>query len=304
MGHKDYATADKAKSIVRHIDNVHYAASLCPFHFDKPCFIILNNFDHGRFHCLYEKHSVVWKSVSINSSCDVPEHFYDVYKLSELLGTEYVLPLSGYFRESSGYTVGLFRQPVELYSPSRITRENFKETVYTFVLFLCAVSHRLGGNTPNVKHFSCLYTDTHPVLCDIGSFNVENRERLSNRREHFNEKKWARFMCRKTIRDVIRYLRVVFPSFFQKSKVGRRCILNETDEECFDNETHDLVCRSGEKSLARVLLDYIHLLPSESIRTGVIQKWIDKLKERKIWNADERNAPPSTDTRRMLSFQV
>lgn len=290
MGRKDnHAFSDRVKSIIRHIENVHYAASQCPFHFDKPCFMILNNFDYGRFHCLYANQSIVWKSVSINSSCDVPEHFYDLHQLSKLLGTEYVLPLSGYFRESSGYTVGMFRQPVELYSPNRIKRENFKETVYAFVLFLCAVGHQLGGNTPNIKHFSFLYTNTHPVLCDIGSFNVDNRERLSNRKEHFNEKKWVRFMCRKTTRDVIRYLRIVFPTFFQKKKEGKHCILNETDEECFDSETHNLVCRSNEKSLALVLQDYMHLMPNESIRTCVIQKWIDKLKDRKIWNRDDKS---------------
>lgn len=286
MGRKDsHAISDRVKSIIRHISNVYYAPSQCPFHFEKPCFIILNTFDHRRFHCLYANQSIIWKSISVSQSCDLPEHFYDLYILSKSLTSEYVLPFSNGFRESSGYTVGMYHMPIELYSSHRISRESFKETVYTFVFLFCAVAHRLGGRTPNIKHLSFLYTNTHPVLCDIGSFNVEYRDRLLNRSEHFNEKKWARFMCRKTTRDVIRYLRIVFPTFFQKRKTGKRCILNETEnEECFDSETHDLVCNSDKKCLGQFLLDYMHLMPNESIRIGIIQKWINQLKERQIWS--------------------
>ncbi|GIY73876.1 uncharacterized protein CEXT_54971 [Caerostris extrusa] len=246
----------------------------------KPCFILLNNFNHERFHCLFTNQSTLWKSYSVTKSCDIPEHFYDLIELSKLLGTDYVLPFTGHFRESSGYTIGMYRQTVDLYPASRIDRTVFKYTVYAMIVFLCVISHRLGGTTPNMKLFSFVYTNTHPVLCDIGAYNAEVRERLSHRAEHFNDKKWSRFMTRKTIRDVVRYLRIIFPTFFQKKKTAKRCVLNEPDEEGFDDETHRLVCQSDQKSLIQVLAEYSHLMPRETIQTGLIQTWVDKFKDK------------------------
>lgn len=123
-----------------------------------------------------------------------------------------------------------------------------------------------------------MYSQRHPVLCDIGRNNAENRERLGCREEHFNRKKWLRFLRRKTLRDVIRYLRVVFPLYFQKKKKNKRCILNEPgDEDTFDLETHELICQSEKKSLLQILKEYRHLMPDDTIKTQVIDTWLDDL---------------------------
>lgn len=281
MNEKQRSTgpSDRVKSILRHIQqqNDHFSASSCVFHFNQPCFTLLNNFDQQRFHCLYANRSVLWRAYSITKSCDIPEHFYDLILLQQQLGSQYVLPFAGHFRESSGYTIGMFRQPIDLYPPSKIQRAAFKETVYALIVFLCGVCHRLGGSTPNMKHFIFVYAVDHPVLCDIGSANADKRERLSHNEEYFNKKKWSRFMRRKTTRDVIRYMRVVFPGYFQKKRVGRRCILNETEEECFDHETHRLVCQSEKKCLLEVIAEFIHLMPNSEVKCRVIESWIESL---------------------------
>lgn len=285
MGRKDpsHANGDRVKSILRHIDNVQYAASQCPFHFNMPCFILLNNFNEKRFHCLYANNATVWKSYSVTKSCDVPEHFYDMIELKTMLGREYVLPFAGHFRESSGYTIGMFRFDVDLYPPPKIERVAFKETAYAMIVFLCAVCRRMGGVTPSMKYFSFVYTSNHPVLCDIGIQNTNIRERLVHREEHFNEKKWTRFMRHKTIRDVVRYLRIQFPLYFQKKKKGMRCILDET-EACFDGETHRLICRSDKSSLEKLLVDFCHLMPNVHVRRNVIEPWLRDLKAEKTSN--------------------
>lgn len=268
--------SDRGKSIIRHIErqNNNFSVSQCVFHFNKPCFTMLNNFNPTRFHCLYANQSANWKSYTILKSCDIPEHFYDLIVIHKLLSTDYVLPFASHFRESSGYTIGMFQQDIKLYPPTKIDHSVFKETVYTFLVFLCVVCHRLGGSTPNIKYFSFMYTESHPVLCDIGSINADNRERLALGQEHFNKKKWTRFIRRKTIRDVIRYARVVFPHFFQKKKVGKCCILREDCEEYFDTETHKLICQSDKKSLLQVIRENCHLMPNSNIRL-IINQWIN-----------------------------
>lgn len=276
MGRKEKCDpSDRAKNVIRHInkENPDFTATQCAFHFDKPCFILLNNFNHERFHCLFAKDSNVWRSYSITKSCDIPEHFYDLIQLRNSLGDEYVLKFAGHLRESSGYCVGMFRQPIDSYPPSKLSREFFKETAYATIVFLCSVCHRLGGSTPNIKLFGFLFTPRHPILTDIGSNNSDIRERVSNRIEHFNEKKWKRFMQRKTTRDVIRYLKLIFPNFFQKRKNG--CMLSENGgEEVFDDETHNLICKSVTKSLVQVLFDFQNLMPDEHIRNNIIGRWI------------------------------
>ncbi|GFR14659.1 uncharacterized protein TNCT_490061 [Trichonephila clavata] len=177
---------DRVRSIIRHIDNVNFTASDCEIHPKKPCLLLLNNFNQDRFHCLYANRSTVWKSYTINQSCDIPEHFYEMIEMYTLLGSEYVLPFAGHFRESSGYTIGMFRQSIQLYAPRKIQRLQFKETVYALVVFFCAVCYQMGGAVPDLKQFLFLYTDHHPVLCDIGDFNVENRVRLKGHKPHFN----------------------------------------------------------------------------------------------------------------------
>lgn len=283
MGRKvspQVTSGDRVKSLVRHInnDNNYFVTNRCSYHFDRPCLELCNFHEEKKYHCLYANHSMCWKSYSEDTqSCDIPEHFNDMIQLARELGNEYVLPFAGHFREMSGYTIGKFRLDVFLYPPNKIERHVFKETVFTMVVFLSAVCYRLGGATPNLKHFSFVYSQCHPVLCDIGSQNADGRERLSHQREHFNDKKWSRFMCRKTIRDVIRYLRVVFPLYFQKKKKGMRCVLQEK-EACFDQETHELVCQSEGLSIVQVLSRYKHLIPSAVVRRDVIEEWIQNLK--------------------------
>ncbi|GFQ96326.1 uncharacterized protein TNCT_692771 [Trichonephila clavata] len=265
---------DRVRSIIRHIDNVNFTASDCEIHPKKPCLLLLNNFNQDRFHCLYANRSTVWKSYTINQSCDIPEHFYEMIEMYTQLGSEYVLPFAGHFRESSGYTIGMFRQSIQLYAPRKIQRLQFKETVYALVVFFCAVCYQMGGAVPDLKQFLFLYTDHHPVLCDIGDFNVENRVRLKGHKPHLNEKKWRRVMQKKTLRDVIRYLKLEFKLFFhQKKKKGKRCILDEPDE-AFDTETHELLCQSGHKSLILVLREFCHLMPNNHIRNNIVGKWV------------------------------
>lgn len=268
--------SERCKSIMHHIqqNNKNFIATECSLHFNKPCFIILNNFDENRYHCLYSNYSVQWLPISITKSCDVPELYVDLIKLYNLLGAEYVLPFSAYFRESSGYTIGMFKMSMHLYHANNIKRAVFKETVYAFIVFFCAISHRLGGSVPNMKHFSFMYTHNHPVLCDIGNVNVENRERLRFRNEHFNKKKWNRLMRHKTTRDVIRYLKIYFPNFLQKKKKNKQCVLN--DDEPFDDETHNLICKSSRKNLLEVIKEFKHLIP-ERIISNVIDCWIEDL---------------------------
>lgn len=268
------SSTDKVKSLVRHINeqNPNYAATRCPYHFHKACLTILNNRNQERFHCLFANSSVIWRAYSASKSCDIPEHFYDMLQLTKLLGREYVLPFSGHFRESTGYCIGMFRQPAEAYPPSIVKRSMFKETLYATIVFLCAVCHRLGGVTPNIKHFSFLFTESHPILADIGSVNAESRERISTRVEHFNAKKWKKFLQNKTTRDVIRYMRVLFPNFFQKKRNG--CVLADGDDEVFDDETHQLVCKCSANNLADILFRFRHLMPDHNIRHNVVRQWI------------------------------
>lgn len=280
MSKKERATthSERCKTLIRHVqqDNPHYIATECSYHMDRPCFLLLNSYDEHRYHCLYLNYSVQWVSISLTRSCDLPELFHDLIKLYELLGVKYVLPFSGHFRESSGYTIGMFRTQTHLYPPSIIGRHAFKETVYAFIIFFCAISHRLGGNVPNMQLFSFVYTASHPVLCDIGSSNVEARERLRFRREHFNRKKWTRLMRHKTTRDIIRYLRLYFPHFFQKKKKQKQCVLND-GEEPFDCETHRLVCQSSRKSLLDVVKEFAYLMPEASVSRDVIDGWVQDL---------------------------
>lgn len=269
------SNSDRVKSLIRHIQkqNPHFSASLCVFHFNKPCLTLLNNFNSERFHCLFSNHAVRWMSYSITKSCDIPEHFHDMMILNKILGDRYVLPFAGHFREETGYTIGMFRQNVGMYPPHIIEPSNFAETVFTMIVFFVAVCHRLGGSAPNVKFFSVLYTKDHPVLCDIGNHNVENRERLTDRGEQFNQKKWKNFMRRRTHKRVIQYLKAYFPKFFQKKKTGKICILNE-EENQFSEETHQLVCKSEKKSLLDIIKDFSLLIPDENALYGLLMSWV------------------------------
>lgn len=278
---KSKDSVDRVKSIIRHVEkqNAYYSPTTCSFHFNRPCFTLLNNFDSQRFHCLFINQAIQWRSYSVTKSCDIPEGFYDMIILNQILGDKYVLPFSGHFRECSGYTIGMFGQRVGLYPPHKINRIKFPEVVFTMIVFFIAVCHRMGGNAPNMKYCSFLYTENHPVLCDVGTFNVENRERIDYRNEHFNNKKWRRFLMRKTNRNVIQYLKIYFPNFFQKKKTGKKCILNESEGEEFSAETHRLVCGCEKRNLLYILKEFRHLLSNERLANGLLFDWIESVEE-------------------------
>lgn len=280
---------DRTQIIISHIENVNYSASRCPWHLDKQCFLLLNNYDSRRYHCLYANQSTQWKSYTLDQSCDLPEHYHDLIVLRRELGDEYVLPFSGQFKERSGYTIGLYELRCDLYGPPIIKPENFAETFYTFLVMFCAASQRLGGSVPHFKHCTFLYTHNHPVLTDLGSKNVAGRERLGHR-EFLNEKKWARFMRRRTTRDVVRYTRVVHPNFFKKKAVkGSKCILVEQldDGSVLNDETHAMVCKSGKMSLLEVLSQFRHMMPNSRVRCQLVEGWISKLNHEETTATDE-----------------
>lgn len=266
-------TEDRVDSIIRHITNPNFTATECYNHPRRPCFLLLNNYDYRRFHCLYAKHSLVWKSYTIDDSCTIPEHFYEMIMIHKVLGNEYVLPWAGHFREYSGYTIGQFHQTIDLYPPRHLKAIHLKEAAYCMLVFFCAVSHQLGGIVPDLKDFLFLYTDHHPVLCDMGSDNVEKRIRLSRNQPYLNKKKWRRVLMSRKMGRLIQFMKAELQHFFnQKKKKGKRCVLNET-EECFDTETHRLMCQSSEKSLADILNEFSHLMPNAHIRDNVIPEW-------------------------------
>lgn len=264
---------DRVQSIIRHVSkqNDYYSVTLCTFHFNKPCFTLFNNFNEQRFHCLFANQSSQWRSYSITKSCDIPEHFYDMINLNKILGTKYVLQFAGHFRESSGYTVGMFRQTIDLYPPTIIDRRTFKKTLFTMIILFIAICHRLGGITPDLKQCSFVFTKEHPVLCDIGRLNAEKKELK------FKRKKWKKFLCRKTTRDVIRMLKHIYGKYFQKKKPGKKCILNDGEQgEGFDDETHGLICGSKQITLSNVLNKYKHLNPDFN---NLITEWLHLLED-------------------------
>lgn len=268
-------SVDRTDTLLSHVNNVNLAGSRCPWHFEKPCFLILNNFDSKRFHCLYGNQSIQWKPYGIlETSCDIPEHFYDLIKLREGdLGKKYTLKFATHFRERSGYTIGLFHMDREMYGPPIVKSQSFKETFYTFLVIFCALCKRFGGNVPNLKICTFLYTHTHPVITDGGATNSEKRERIGNG-EYLNVKKWSRFLKRKTTRDVVRYVRLYHPQFFKKkARRGSKCILVEGDS--LDAETHDLICKSSKMPLLHVLERFQHLMPDDKVREQVIGSWIN-----------------------------
>lgn len=128
-------TEERSKRIIRHLDNVNFTPSECEIHPKKPCLLLLNNYNHDRFHCLFANRSTVWMSYTISKSCDLPEHFYEMIEIHKQLGTEYVLPFSGIFREYSGYTIGMFHQPILLYAPRKIEPHALKETAFALIVF-------------------------------------------------------------------------------------------------------------------------------------------------------------------------
>lgn len=266
---------DRVKSIIRHIKKQYpdYSVSECIFHTNKPCLTLLNNFDTERFHSLFANRAAIWRSYSVTQSCDLPDHFYDMILLNRVLGNEYVLPFASQFRESSGYTVAMFRQDIDLYTPNIIDKGAFKKMTFAMITLYVAVCFKMGGVTPDIKHFSFAYTKEHPVLCDIGSVNAEKKE-LIDGKERFDKKKWIKFLHGKKIINITRFLKIYYPNYFQKKKPGKRCILFDDGRIPFDDETHSLICQNG--YFIDVLQNFKHLMSNPKIREDLIPKWIKK----------------------------
>lgn len=266
----------KTEQIISHVaEHVHYSPSKCPWHFNHSCFLLLNNFNERKFHALYANQAIVWKSYTLDQSCTIPEGYYDMMHLNREFGSRYVLKFVTDFRERSGYTIGLFEIQPHLYSPRILKPAYLGETFYTMLVLFCAACRQFGGNPPVLKFMSFIYRQTHPVLADIGS--TEHRERLG-RMDYVNEKKWSRFLKKRTTREILRYLRLVHPDFFKKKCSPRsRCILSE--EVYFDDETHALVCKSQKLNIRTVLQNFQHLMPCDNVRASV-NTWLRKLAER------------------------
>lgn len=135
----------------------------------------------------------------------------------------------------------------------------------------------MGGNAPNINHFSFLYTKTHPVLCDVGQYNVENRERINHRIGHFNKKKWKKFMKRKTSIKIIQFLKSRFPKFFQKKKKNKICVLNEDEGHHFSDQTHKLICQSTSLPLLEIIKNFYDLLSSHRVTYSILYDWIESV---------------------------
>lgn len=277
---------DRVKSIIRHVKKQYpdYSLSECIFHTNKPCLTLLNNFDTERFHCLFANRAAIWKSYTITQSCDLPDHVFDMILLNRLLGDEYVLPFASQFRESSGYTVAMFRQDVDLYSPIVIDKGSFKTMTFAMIVIFVAVCFKMGGVTPDIKQFSFAYTKEHPVLCDMGGLNAEKKE-LVDGKERFRKKKWSKFLHKKKIINITRFLKGYYPKYFQKKKAGKRCILYDDDQLPFDDETHSLICQNG--YFIDVLQNFRHLMPDLKIQNALIQEWIDKAQVSKKGSNEE-----------------
>lgn len=231
----------------------------------------MNNFNKERFHVLFANRAAMWKSYTVTQSCDLPDHFYDMILLNRKLGDEYVLPFASQFRESSGYTVAMFRQDVDLYAPIIIDKGSFKKMTFAMIVIYVAVCFRMGGVTPDIKQFSFIYTREHPVLCDMGGLNGEKKEWV-NGKERFDNKKWSKFLHKKKIINIIRFLKGYYPKYFQKKKPGARCILYDDERLPFDDETHSLICQNG--FFIDVLRNFRQLMPDQTIQKE-IQSWID-----------------------------
>lgn len=269
---------ERTKSIMSHVaENVKYTAFACPWHFNNACFGLTDNTNGKRYHCLYAFSSRRWKSYSFSGSCEIPDHFFDLLLLKQLLGSEYVLPFVKHIRERSGYTIGFYELKPGLYNAKILKPQHLAETFYALVFLLCAVSKRLGGHPPVLKRMYFIYTEQHPVLVDIGEANSKLKEHIGQL-ECTNRKKWLRFMKKRTTLEVTRYLKLTCPQFFKKkSKAHSKCILS--NREYFNDETHKLICECRKSSFADVLKNHIHLMPEEKNRK-LIEHWLDEMNTR------------------------
>lgn len=260
----------RSESIISNLnENKKVCATNCPWHFQKGCFLLKNNENQREFHCLYIRSSNYWISYSVSESCDIPEQYSDLIQLRRKLGVEYVLPFADHIRERSGYTIGKFELRVGLHSSNIIEPKSLAEVFYTLIVLLCATCKQFGGHPPILKLMTFLYTKTHPVLCDVGSKNVEKRVRIGHR-PFMKQKSWLRFLNNRTSLEVYRYLKLIRPDLFKK-KCNGICLLNENVS--FNDATHSLICKSKKQNLITILKDYMFLLPDDTV-ADVIQTWI------------------------------
>ena len=221
-----------------------FSPAECPYHNDQQCLQIVTNHNGKRFHCLYENSAKKWVAYGCSKSCEIPEYFFDLIELK----SNYALPFNSHFREQSGYTVGLYEIKTGHYTAKIVQSKHLFECFLTFIVILCDTCHLYGGNCPQLNRMKFIYTERHPVLVDVGKANNEIREKIGSR-NLFNNKKWNRFLNRKTTKDVIHYIKIHHPEFFKKRATNKICILEGT----FDDKTHKLICKSKNLSLKIIL---------------------------------------------------
>lgn len=255
------------KSLIYNIHlNPYFSPTPCPWHYKSYCLMLTTNHDNKRFHCLYERDASKWTFYNSSRSCDIPEYFYDLIDLNKRLGSAYVVPFSTHIRERSGYTIGLYLIGNGLYNAKIIKPAHLFETFLTFIVLLCETCHMYGGSCPALNRMKFIYTEKHPVVVDVGKENNTIREKIGSR-NMFNEKKWKRFLCKRTTKEILHYVKFSHPEFF-KRKASSLCILSE--KETFDDETHNLICKSRKMNLHEILNDYKNVIPA-------LQNKIEKL---------------------------
>lgn len=144
--------------------------------------------------------------------------------------------------------MGLYEIKTGHYTAKIVQSKHLFECFLTFIVILCDTCHLYGGNCPQLNRMKFIYTERHPVLVDVGKANNEIREKIGSR-NLFNNKKWNRFLNRKTTKDVIHYIKIHHPEFFKKRATNKICILEGT----FDDKTHKLICKSKNLSLKIIL---------------------------------------------------
>jgi hypothetical protein len=243
-------------AIIKYLNStLYYNASPCPFHRNKSCFTVHSNVnDEKHYHVLLDNGSEKWFPVKegVFTSCDVPQFCHCLIKTHESLGDDLVLPFASWLRDPSGQTCVLFRTRGELYPPGVISERNLAEMYLGFVIFFCEVSFWCEGKVPDLKYMKFLYTETHPVLADVGKKNC-----LSSKTVRKDAKKtWSNVMRTGKLLPIVRYLSIVAPQcMVTKRKKGKTCYL--LPHLRFSDYTHDLICKKNTMAPYQVLKHYI-----------------------------------------------
>jgi hypothetical protein len=230
------------EAIILYINStVYYNALPCSFHRNKSCFIILSNVSGEKtFHALLDSGSERWYPVreEVFTSCDVPQFCYCMIKTNQTLGDRLVLPFSTWLRDPLGQTCVLFQTTGRLYSPAVISERNVAEMYLGLLVIYCEVSYWCEGKALDMKLMKFFYTETHPVLADVGK---KNCVKSSGKRDA--RKSWIHMMRTGKTLPVVRYLGIVAPQcVVPKRKKGCSCYLVPTST--FNDYTHALICKS------------------------------------------------------------